>query len=152
VSGGDRLFATLVPIIVCIISGLFVYWQAKKVAEKNAESASKETAAKNREIDQAGMAELNRSLRLEIDRLREDRAEDENRHREDMQRHEQRHTDEMREVTEKVAALNTALRREIAWSRQVIQILRLPPIRAALAAADLSVPPPPLNDQIGDDP
>lgn len=153
---GRELLTMIVPIIVAVISGGFAYKQARKVAERNAKAEAEGIAAaakveaervanENRLENRKGWESLNRDLVNEIDRLRDDRREDQDKYREDLHGL----ASELNEVRTKCLVQGDHLRSLESWARAVVDILSRPAVMAVLEAQNLHVPTMPPIDWRG---
>lgn len=164
---GRELLTMIVPIIVAVISGGFAYKQARKVAERNAKVEAERIAAaakveaeriaaaakveaervanENRLENRKGWESLNRDLVNEIDRLRDDRREDQDKYREDLHGL----ASELNEVRTKCLVQGDHLRSLESWARAVVDILSRPAVMAVLEAQNLHVPTMPPIDWRG---
>lgn len=141
---GSQLLLAVVPIIVSLIGGVFVYLQGKKAAQATAKAESERAAAANRKIDQSAFEGLNRALTGEIERLRTDRAEDEQRHASELA-----HVKlQLSELDRRCTAQADDLRAIHAWARTVVVIVQRPDVATALEQVHVQIPPPPALDTI----
>jgi hypothetical protein len=124
----------VVPAVVAIAIGILGYRQAVKVASKNAKVQSEQ-------LNLQTFTDLNAALNKEIDRVRADRTEDQERAARDLSA-----------VTEKLAA-NTKACEEMGrklvkietWADAVIRILQHPAIATAISENGIVIPPPPID-------
>lgn len=123
-----------VPAVVATIVGVLGYKQAVKVANKNARSQSEQ-------LNLQTFTELNEALNKEIERVRRDRAEDQD-----------RAARALSAVTEKLTA-NTKACEEMSrkllkmetWTDAVVRVLQHPAIAHAIAENGIVIPPPPVD-------
>lgn len=139
---GAPLAAIIVPILVSLCGGAFSYWQARKVADRNAEVARENTRIEQSKVDVSSFQALNEALREEIERLRNDRAEDQ-----------KRHAQELSGVSQKLATLEQECEKQKfsqarmrAWARTVVLALNDPSISALLSERRISIPAPPIEE------
>jgi hypothetical protein len=118
----------LIPVLVAMTSGLYAYLQTKKT-----------TSVEDRKLDLTGYESLNKSQAAEIDRLRNDRSEDQTSHR-----------SEIEELKNKLTAITNRCQNQedrfnelMLWTRQVARILNDPGVIRILSANDMHIPPPP---------
>jgi hypothetical protein len=114
----------LVPVVVALITALYAYLQTRKT-----------TAVEDGKLSLSRYESLNKSQAEEIDRIRADRAEDDERHRAKIQELEQR----LRGCEQVKDQFDDLMR----WTRQVTRIFNDPGIIRILAASDVHLPPPP---------
>lgn len=132
-----------VPLLVAVVGGIFGYRSQAKQADRGAD-------VEGRKLTLAEYEALNRSLAAEIDRIRTDRREDEERmqtrlasleHRLEVLEAERRQHAMLADEVER--ALNRRIEQHVQWERTVLRILRMPNVAALLESGQIVIPPPP---------
>jgi hypothetical protein len=118
----------LVPVMVALISGLYAYLQTRK-----------SSSVEGGKLNLSGYESLNRSQAAEIDRLRADRLEDQERSSARISELERR----LNQVTSDCETVKDRFSDLMSWARQVTRIFNDPNISRILAANDVHLPPPP---------
>ncbi len=140
VGGLGQILSVAAPVLVAAIGGLFGYRQAVKIAAQT-------SSVEGRKLTLAEYEALNRGLNAEIERLREDRREDEERFDRRLQLLEAR-TERLENERQ---AAQEALNRLIGWTRMALDVLRRPDVIEALTHLGIDVPAPPqLRPAAGD--
>lgn len=123
-----------VPALVAVVIGYIGYRQAVKVANRNAKSQSEQ-------LNLQTFTSLNEALSKEIERVRADRKEDQ-----------ERAASELSTVTRKLSEnaayceeLSRKLLRMEAWTDAVVRILQHPSVAPVIAANGFIIPPPPVD-------
>lgn len=138
-----QVLAIAVPAVVAVIGGVFGYRSQARQADRTGE-------VEGRRLTLAEYEALNRSLAAEIDRLRQDRREDEDRlekrvhtleQRLEALEGERRKAGELADQIER--QLNRRIDQHVAWERAVLRILRTPNVAHLLETGQITVPTPP---------
>jgi hypothetical protein len=130
-----QLLSVAAPVLVAVVGGLFGYRQAVKVADRS-------STVEGRKLTLAEYESLNKGLREEIERLRSDRGEDEERFEKRIGGLETRtqRLESQRAVAEQSLALL------IGWARMALGVLSRPEVAAALRQVGAHIPAPPELD------
>ena len=138
-----QVLSIAVPVVVAVGGGVIGYRSQARQADRTGE-------VEGRKLTLAEYEALNRSLSAEIDRLRKDRREDEDRletristleTRLETLEDERRRTMAMAERVER--ELHRRIDQHVAWERSVLRILRTPNVGELLANGTITIPPPP---------
>jgi hypothetical protein len=116
----------LVPVMVALISGLYAYLQTRK-----------SSSVEGGKLNLSGYESLNRSQAAEIDRLRADRLEDQERSSARISELERR----LNQVTSDCETVKDRFSDLMSWARQVTRIFNDPNISRILAANDVHLHP-----------
>jgi hypothetical protein len=150
-AGGSALSSALqvlsiaVPLLVAVVGGVFGYRSQAKQADRGAD-------VEGRKLTLAEYEALNRSLAAEIDRIRTDRREDEERMATRLAALESR-LESLEAERREHAVLADRMERELtrqletqrAWGRAVLRIVRTPAVVAFLEVQGMAIPPVPLG-------
>lgn len=132
-----------VPLLVALVGGVFGYRSQAKQADRGAD-------VEGRKLTLAEYEALNRSLAAEIDRIRTDRREDEERmqtrlgaleQRLEVLEAERRQHAQLADEVER--GLNRRIEQHVQWERTVLRILRMPNVAALLESGQIVIPTPP---------
>lgn len=130
----QAVLSITIPAFVAVVIGVLGYRQAVKVAARNAKSQSEQ-------LNLQTFTELNTALNKEIDRVRSDREEDQ-----------ERAARELAKVVERLAEnkkacddLGQKLLKVEAWADAIIRILQHPAVSSAILEHGLIIPPPPIE-------
>lgn len=126
--------AIIIPALVAIVVGYLGYKQAVKVANKNAKSQSEQ-------LNLQTFTELNKALNTEIDRVRKDREEDQERAARELKAV----TDKLTETTQSCEELSRKFLKMEVWTDAVIRVLQHPAVAGAIAENGIVIPPPPVD-------
>ena len=128
------VLAVVLPAVVAVVVGYFGYRQAVRVANKNAKSQSEQ-------LNLQTFTQLNEALNKEIDRLRNDRKEDQERAAQELSKV----VEQLRENKESCEALGRKLLKMEAWTDAIIRVLQHPAVASKIAEHGLVIPPPPVE-------
>lgn len=138
-----QILSIAVPLLVALVGGVFGYRSQARQADRSGD-------VEGRRLTLAEYEALNKSLAVEIERIRGDRQEDEARFerrignledRLERLEHERREAGTLADRTER--ALSRRIDQHVTWERKVLRILRLPNVAELLAADAIRIPPPP---------
>lgn len=138
-----QVLSIAVPVVVALVGGVFGYRSQARQADRTGE-------VEGRRLTLAEYEALNRSLAAEIERLRADRREDEDRLEQRinvletrLERLEQERRERGEAADQMQRELHRRIDRHVAWERAVLRILRTPNVAELLATGSITVPPPP---------
>lgn len=123
-----------VPAVVAIVIGVLGYRQAVKVASKNARVQSEQ-------LNLQTFTDLNSALNKEIERVRADRQEDQERAARELASV----ADKLSENKKACEELSRKLLRVEAWADAIIRILQHPEVATVLSENGIVIPPPPVE-------
>lgn len=138
-----QIASIAVPLLVALVGGIAGYRTQARQADRTGE-------VEGRRHTLAEYEALNKSLSVEIERVRGDRVEDEERFDRRIRSLEQRL--ELLETERRTAglvadrterALNRRIDQHVQWERMVLRILRLTNVAELLATESIRIPPPP---------
>jgi uncharacterized protein HemX len=122
------IITILIPVMVALITGLYAYLQTRKTS-----------GVEGQKLNLTSYESLNKSQAEEINRLREDRAEDQKAARAEIEELRGR----LAEVSRKCERQGARFEDLMQWTRQVSRILNDPGMIRILSASDVHIPAPP---------